>query len=814
MAEWIDENVLAVLHANPIEEITAKFTENFRRQHPDQDIHDLSLFERFTSLVTSDKSEIISPPSMTGDDKLTRLSYPRSPPDAKKLLHGFLSDLAFSPVACLIITGPHTNLENDIWSYLNRLVTTSVPYPAPRSFAPLLRMAATGATGVTIWRTLFDIFSALSTTGSSSASATISSSNYRSQTPVSSNSNSVTPGSEAHQVIDQRLRHELDGVLYPNVPGFFNAYFGDQQSPVVDNALQQAKLDHLSPSGWTTWPSPPVQDHVLNWFCSCVNALLPDSTTRRYTTSPNNPLPNAAAKRKPDVFLCARDSPLDWSNVLVVGELKQSNKDTLSPVSVVEFAGYIRLIFIAQHYRRFVHAFTLSGDMMRCWVFHRGGGTASERFSINANPERFLSVAVGYATMSNEDLGFDPTVTPPDDSGLRHIMLSGLRYDLKPKPFFVTSAIACRGTTCTEAKRPGDTEYNYVVKDAWRSDCYRSEGLLLLEAQAAGVPCLVEYIDHEDIHIDSVLDDITGNVMHGLDITGVKPLCLRPVEPRPTHNSRPPALGRLSTDPIPRPHSPAASRKRAHPTSLPLPPAKRNSLAPGTIHTHVSFNRVHTRLITSKGRPLYTFTTYLELLLALHGAITCHRALLRHGVLHRDISLTNILIPLSPRPDGARGLLLDLDLAVRLDATADATANHRTGTMQFMAIGTLSREPHTYRHDLESFFFVFLWLCVYYRPGGGRVKPYPTTLDSWGCGSYADAAARKSCDVEPGGFRRVVAGFAGGAGAMVVCARAWREALFPWRGLVWMGTDVDFERVYREVLEVIEEGVRAERGEV
>jgi hypothetical protein len=35
-------------------------------------------------------------------------------------------------------------------------------------------------------------------------------------------------------------------------------------------------------------------------------------------------------------------------------------------------------------------------------------------------------------------------------------------------------------------------------------------------------------------------------------------------------------------------------------------------------------------------------------------------------------------------------------------------ARHRTGTMQFMAIEVLEGKGHTYRHDLESFFYVFV----------------------------------------------------------------------------------------------------------
>lgn len=672
----------------------------------------------------------------------------------------------------------------------------------------------TGVEAITLWQTLFDIFS--QPPGSGSTSSAISSTNARAQTPVSSNSYFLSPTSEVHQVIDQRLRHELDGVLYPNVSGFIDAYFPTDST--IDQILHDASPVHLSPTGWTAWPSPPTQDRVLSWFSTHINAILPASTPRRFITSPNHPLLNTVivGKRKPDIFLSDRDPPHHWSDVLVVGELKQSPKDTLSPTPIVEFAGYVRMIFLCQPYRRFVHAFTLSGDMMRCWIFHRGGGFASELFSVNRSPERFLRVAIGYATMSRAELGFDPTVSTPDATGHRRVILSGQVYLLKPEPFFLTRAIACRGTVCTEAKLPGETEYNYVVKDAWRSHCYSSEGLLLLEAQAHGVGCLVEYIDHEDVMIDGVLDDITANIMRRLDLTGIKPILLRPSEPRPARSSQALAVVRFPSesarDPVTRSPSPTVPRKRSQPSSLAQPAPKR--MSPATSTPLPDFNRVHTRLVTVRGRPIYTFNTYLELVLALHDAITCHRALLRHGILHRDISLTNILIPLSARSDGARGILLDLDLALCLSSSSDATAHHRTGTMQFMAIGALSREPHTYRHDLESFFYVFLWLCVHYLPGGAQVMPCPTALDAWGAGGYVDAAARKRCDMEPGGFRRVVDSFTKSAVGMNGCAARWRDALFPWRGLVWMGTDADYEGLYASVLGVLADAARAEGGQV
>jgi hypothetical protein len=85
------------------------------------------------------------------------------------------------------------------------------------------------------------------------------------------------------------------------------------------------------------------------------------------------------------------------------------------------------------------------------------------------------------------------------------------------------------------------------------------------------------------------------------------------------------------------------------------------------------------------------------------------------GVLHRDISVRNMLIS-----DGdespVRGFLIDLDLAIRTDRETSTNAGGMTGTRVFMAIGALRGKTHTFVHDLESFFWVLFWLCVHYPP--------------------------------------------------------------------------------------------------
>ena len=87
-----------------------------------------------------------------------------------------------------------------------------------------------------------------------------------------------------------------------------------------------------------------------------------------------------------------------------------------------------------------------------------------------------------------------------------------------------------------------------------------------------------------------------------------------------------------------------------------------------------------------------------------------HESLYDAKILHRDISLGNILLD----EDERDGFLIDLDLAIDLARLEASGAPGKTGTKVFMAIGLLLDDgPHTFMHDLESFFWVLLWICVH-----------------------------------------------------------------------------------------------------
>ncbi|KAI2639447.1 kinase-like domain-containing protein [Xylaria nigripes] len=172
-------------------------------------------------------------------------------------------------------------------------------------------------------------------------------------------------------------------------------------------------------------------------------------------------------------------------------------------------------------------------------------------------------------------------------------------------------------------------------------------------------------------------------------------------------------------------------------------------------------NRAFRCLVTyPAGRPIYEYESPVELLEALRDAIKAHESLYTAAnILHRDISENNIII--TEKKTGFSGRLIDLDLAKEV-GSGRCGALCRTGTMEFMAIEVLLDKDHTYRHDLESFFYVLLWQCIL---RGWRFenekKPAEryALLKTWYTGTFLDIALYKQGAMSPNGFQAILGDF-------------------------------------------------------
>lgn len=101
-------------------------------------------------------------------------------------------------------------------------------------------------------------------------------------------------------------------------------------------------------------------------------------------------------------------------------------------------------------------------------------------------------------------------------------------------------------------------------------------------------------------------------------------------------------------------------------------------------------------------------------------SIAHHDLYEKAGILHRDISINNLMVDAS---DPSIGVLIDLDLAATIkddDGNPCPVKPMLTGTKPFLAIDLLQDTPVLrpyYRHDLESFLYVLAWTLAHYDEG-------------------------------------------------------------------------------------------------
>lgn len=626
-----------------------------------------------------------------------------------------------------------------------------------------------------------------------------------------------------------------------------------------DRLCDQASALHNG-KRWIDWPQYASESNVLAFLQTLFERLLPflpaDLTAYRFIPSGTIPLRNGDCPRKTDLVSATTFGSVrnpfptppgvipSWADVRVVGELKANPEKSDQDSTVVQIANYAREVFGSQPWRRWVLCFTLCGSDLRVWQFDRGGAVGSTIIDIHKQWQLFVRTFFSLATIDATSCGFDPTIqcndvdgrvdtfdptlaayrsepqrpwiwiptfipgtpvdidaltVPPSVAAAFPTATTWTRLELKPSSMAKRWAIITRAAMCSRARVWGSEtdDWPYVVKDQWRAPEREPEGDLISQCtcpDATGLP---------------------RSLWHG-DILSIKP----PSEHATADDIfslRPPSSSRRGTTAAP-------NLRRVTETSHHL--LRSSSIA---------LNRIHTRLVISPaGHSLTRFTSYTQLLSALHSAVLAHRHMFRtHKILHRDISANNII--LLPSPGGDDGVLIDFDLAVSTARESASGATQRTGTFDFMAYDILAdpATAHTPIHDLESFFYVLLWLIIYYTPASPhrREPPPPDTifvrLKVGDSNPYQTASLAKGNFRDPQEFRKhVLPTVASEARCLVRTLKRWHRVLFEterdWDseteeetddvGADDAGKDRRVAEAYVKVLRLLEDGIEALKG--
>ncbi|KAI9773773.1 MAG: hypothetical protein M1839_002006 [Geoglossum umbratile] len=269
--------------------------------------------------------------------------------------------------------------------------------------------------------------------------------------------------------------------------------------------------------GWLDWPGGCEETAVLQFLCRHIDRFLLFADEH-------------VSKRKLDVGLAYNEleesdrQNYDWSHILVPGELKGNQREDNYSSTWLDLLRYAREIFSAQDTRWFVLGFTLCGSIMRLWEFDRLGVIGSTPFDINKDGQMFVSVFLGCLWMSEEELGFDPTILE-DNGRYTHIWRNGHTEWLWLEGLMKRQrSVAGRATTCWRGSLRDKSRRGLVIKDSWEYEERPEEGLLLKKATEAGIKNVARYYHHETVRTGGEVDDVLDKVREGLsDIMGRNP---------------------------------------------------------------------------------------------------------------------------------------------------------------------------------------------------------------------------------------------------------------------------------------------------
>ncbi|KAK8149019.1 hypothetical protein G3M48_008496 [Beauveria asiatica] len=585
---------------------------------------------------------------------------------------------------------------------------------------------------------------------------------------------------------DDEIFQNIDGRMHGPMSGFIDKYFGRFQHTYQGSILELRKDERIC--GRYTVPSAaPLPNSFLPWFSDFATCELDNARGSWHTFSDNKVAEEKSACDYSVGFALHMPTSsvsgvkIQWDCVQVVGQFHPNDYLPYQD-GLIQLCRSAHEVFISQPTRLFLHGLYMRSSLVELWVFDRSGIFCSKAFDLRNDFAEFLPIALSYQHMTDQDLGKRDIFKTGNDGNF--FLLDGIVDGLSGKLHVERHPIAARqslvgtGTTCYRAKKPDSHDWNYALKLKWQWARDRPENELLNLAKDKCVWGAVSLKYYKEL-------ETTANLRRGLR-WGTQRKFLDP-----------------SID----------DKQNKIEEGLQETTSSVDGFLQYTKGTNNFFqNRILICTITSPlGRPLRSFQSLVELLQVFRDAVMCHRSLYYDAkILHRDISPGNIIILDHQNAEQPKGLLIDLDSAINLDETSEAELGV-TGTMPFMAIGVLRNEPHTYRHDLESFFYVLIWMII---TDDTESPPEGSRLRHWSNDDWDSLAARKTLDMNDQRFQELLSEFGSQFCSLKPLVEKLHQLLFPLRdGTAWTGTDGTLDAVgklYEGMIAAFEEAITSE----
>lgn len=548
---------------------------------------------------------------------------------------------------------------------------------------------------------------------------------------------------------------QSDAIAGP-YPDFWRKYFA---SITPRNASHDGVAVSFEAVNSSAFQAHPYLSNIEEWLNSIYAAN--GNTTRTWSTLPTTmkiveECPGSSLVLEPT-------NNCGWDKTLMIGFAVADSLFSYA-LSLSQLYTLARQVFFAQPLRYSLHGVLIHGDVVEIWVFDRSGMYCSEPLSLEADHTRLASIMSVYANKTEEELGVKPFLSQDEIGLYRDIQIQGQtkRLYLQEEAFVDREEFFGTNMMCHRAKFYDDQDWTHVVKFKWRDYYHEPEQDTFDIIQQKNISGVVSLVYH--IQIEEVVN-LRARIRH-------KP-CKNLFLEAQTDDPNIKGLRRYTTE------------SKSYFT-----------------------NRFLTCLVFSPlGKPLHTWKNSLELLTVLRDTIRAHRLLLQDAhILHRDISSGNIIIVDSP-PHGSKGILIDLDRAMHL-VKEQPVAGNIAGTRMFTAIGLLNLDAQTYRHDLESFFYLFLWL-VFCQ--GEENLPHGNLVIPWGQDSRQGSAEAKLNDMKEHGFKLILDQFAPKYEPLKDLAWKLRDAIFqPNQDELWLGTDMSEQgtnSLYDAVLDCFQQAI-------
>ncbi|CCU82162.1 serine/threonine protein kinase Sgk2 [Blumeria hordei DH14] len=394
-------------------------------------------------------------------------------------------------------------------------------------------------------------------------------------------------------------------------------------------------------------------------------------------------IPGKQCHRQLDVFTksrsCPAERPHHWRDVQVVGILTNSTTCENWQNMFLQLACYMREVFYAQPLRRFAHAFLLYGTQLRLWVFDPCGAFGSGMIDIKDEPEHFIRAITAYTLMNDDELGIDLFM----DSDNQQITVKSNQstenqvFQLDMTPVMKKRLKLWSGTTCYRT-----TDGEYIAKFSWTESDRPSE--IDLHHQARNVAGVAKLIGSQNIIS-------TDEIRSGLDFLASDTEVYESVASNKSNNDNDESLDDKEIE----------KRRELDLTSFP-------KLSSMTLSCHC---------VSPVGRPLRSFKSVKELITAMRDITRAHRQLLQEAkILYCDIHESNMRIIDPLLNNGISGTLINLSQAIPLEDPK--YENLRASNAPFTSPDLLNKKnksiKQTFRHDLESLFYVLLSIFLKY----------------------------------------------------------------------------------------------------